>query len=126
MLLAEKMHELAALAIISIPAVLHAIVAEVTGVVMPEWIGSLTQVSAFGLVAWIVYYMFSTWLPNIQKAHTEQMCQQRDAHVEAMRAMASNHAQAIERITAAYSETLKTQRADLLALKFSCRLPDQK
>lgn len=106
--------------ILAIPALAHAIVAEVTGTEMPAWIGSVSQISAFGLVAWIVFHMFSTWLPKQQEEHARQLKDQRDAHAIATDTIAKAHAAAITANADAFKEALKQQRVDLLALRFTC------
>lgn len=105
----------ASVLIMGIPALAHSMLADVT-TQSPEWVGSITQISAFGLVAWIVYYMFTKWLPAIQSAHAEQMKEQRDAQSAATRIIADAHANAVSAMTTAFSESLKSQRADLLQL----------
>ena len=111
----ERLPEAAAAAILALPAAVHAIVANLD-IATPEWVGSLTQVSAFGLVAWIVFFMFRNWLPAIQAANAQQLKEQREDHTSSMQAMASAHAQAITTLANTFSESLKTQRSDLLAL----------
>ena len=111
----ERLPEAAAAAILALPAAVHAIVANLD-IATPEWVGSLTQVSAFGLVAWIVFFMFRHWLPAIQAANAQQLKEQREDHTSSMQAMASAHAQAITTLANTFSESLKTQRSDLLAL----------
>ena len=111
----ERLPEAAAAAILALPAAVHAIVANLDNAT-PEWVGSLTQVSAFGLVAWIVFFMFRNWLPAIQAANAQQLKEQREDHTSSMQAMASAHAQAITTLANTFSESLKTQRSDLLAL----------
>lgn len=124
--------ELATAAIVGVPAIMHAFFAE-AGAQAPEWMGSVTQISAFGLVAWIVYYMFTAWLPKIQAANDAQLAAQReahtvamatiaDAHASAIKEMTQAHASAITQTTASFSENLKTQRADLLAIRAVCRV----
>ncbi len=111
----ERLPEAAAAAILALPAAVHAIVANLD-IATPEWVGSLTQVSAFGLVAWIVFFMFRNWLPAIQAANAQLLKEQREDHTSSMQAMASAHAQAITTLANTFSESLKTQRSDLLAL----------
>ena len=111
----DRATEIAATAILAVPAIVHAVVDGVGGANTPDWVGSITQISAFGLVAWIVYFMFTTWLPNIQANHSSQLDAQREAHVEAMKTIADAHATAVSAMTAAFQESLKAQRADLLA-----------
>jgi hypothetical protein len=120
--LADRIPEAASLLILAIPAALHAIVAEAGVVPAPDWMGSVTQISAFGLVAWIVYYMFTSWLPKIQAANDAQLAAQREAHTVAMATIADAHASAIKEMTIAFSDSLKTQRADLLAIRAVCRI----
>ena len=119
--------------ILALPATIRLLVAE-SGLPTPEWVGSLTQVSAFGLVAWIVYYMFTKWLPNIQAAHAGQMAEQRNAHMEAIKLIAEAHASATQcaskahsdavlSMTQAFKESLQSQRVDLLAVRTTCRAP---
>ena len=102
-------------------------VATAVGEVTADYVGTITQVSAFGLVAWIVYYMFTKWLPSIQAAHAAQMAEQRDGHVIAMQALAESHTTAIRTVadaaalatnnmTKAFTESLTQQRVDLVAL----------
>ena len=111
----ERLPEAATTAILGLPAVARVIVANME-IAKPEWVGSLTQVSAFGLVAWIVFFMFRNWLPAIQAANAQQLKEQREDHTSSMQAMASAHAQAITTLANTFSESLKTQRSDLLAL----------
>jgi hypothetical protein len=101
--------------IVGAPAIVHAVVAEV-GIPTPDWVGSLTQVSAFGLVAWIVFFMFTKWLPSLQAAAAEQLKEQRDAHTIALQAIADAHKQAITVLTSQFGESLKSQRQDLLEI----------
>lgn len=123
----------AAATILALPAGLRVIVAE-SGIPTPDWVGSLTQVSAFGLVAWIVFFMFTKWLPNIQQAHASQMAEQRTAHMESVRLLAESHAtavtsatkahsEAVTAMTSAFKESLQAQRVDLLAIRAVCRAP---
>lgn len=107
-------------AILGIPAITHAVLAEAS-VTDFEWVGSITQISAFGLVAWIVWYMFSSWLPRIQDDQAKQLDAQREAHVEAMHELATSHCEAITKMTEAFSENLKQQRVDLLAMRAYCK-----
>lgn len=111
-------------AILGLPAAAHAIFSEM-GATTPEWVGGLTQVSAFGLVAWIVFYMFSKWLPAIQSEHASQLEAQRNSHTEAMRTIAEAHAAAVQKMAESFTDNLKAQRADLLALRV-CRAVDSK
>lgn len=106
-------------AILGIPALVHGVIAE-SGVQAPAWLGSLTQISAFGLVAWIVFHMFSTWLPKQQEEHARQLKDQRDAHALATDTIAKAHAEAMKEISTAFKESLQQQRQDLLALRFVC------
>ena len=119
--------QIAVAAILGIPAGIHAVIAEV-GVTAPDWIGSVTQISAFGLVAWIVFFMFTKWLPAIQAEHAVQLAEQRTSHALAAKTLADAHAAAIakmsdsnavtmEKLSLAFTENLKQQRADLLALR---------
>ncbi len=119
----DRIPELVSAAILGIPAAIHAIIAE-AGVATPEWVGSLTQVSAFGLVAWIVFYMFSKWLPAIQAEHAAQLTAQREAHAAAMDTIATAHKEAIEAMTSTFATALKDQRADLTALRI-CRAAEK-
>lgn len=113
--------------IVAFPAALRALLAEIPGVTeAPVWVGSITQISAFGLVAWIVYYMFTKWLPAIQAEHATQLEAQREAHKQTIEAMATSHSTAINRMTAAFEESLKTQRVDLLAIRAICRAAEPK
>lgn len=111
--------ETAATAILAIPALVHVILAEV-GTEAPAWIGSASQISAFGLVAWIVFHTFSTWLPKQQEEHARQLKDQRDAHVIATDTIAKAHVAAMTATSDAFKEALQQQRADLLALRFVC------
>ena len=99
--------------IVGAPAIIHAVIAEI-GIPTPEWVGSLTQVSAFGLVAWIVFFMFTKWLPSLQAAAAEQLKEQREAHTVALQAIADAHRQAVTVLTAQFGDSLQTQRRDLL------------
>lgn len=123
----------ASAAILAMPAAVHAVLAE-SGLATPDWVGSVTQVSAFGLVAWIVFFMFTRWLPNIQAAHASQMAEQRTAHMEAVKLIAEAHAEAVQAaskshseavlaMTNAFKESLQSQRVDLLAIRAVCRAP---
>jgi len=114
---ADRTIEIATMLILAIPMVVHAAVDGVAGAQTPDWVGSITQISAFGLVAWIVYFMFTTWLPNIQSNHSAQLDAQREAHVEAMKTIADAHSTAVSAMTKAFQESLLSQRADLLALR---------
>lgn len=111
----ERLPEIVSAAILGVPAAIHALIAE-SGVSTPEWIGSLTQVSAFGLVAWIVFYMFQKWLPAIQSEHTAQLIAQRDAHAKSMDTIAIAHKEAIKQLADTFAAALKEQRADLISL----------
>lgn len=117
--LAEHTPAVVSGAILGIPAVTHAILAE-AGAEVPAWIGSASQISAFGLVAWIVFHMFSTWLPKQQEEHARQLKDQRDAHAIATDTIAKAHAAAMTATSDAFKEALQQQRADLLALRFVC------
>lgn len=119
--LTDKTLELAVATIVTAPAVVHAVVDGIGNADTPEWVGSLTQISAFGLVAWIVWYMFSKWLPQMQQNQVAQLEAQRDAHVEAMKELASAHRAAIESMTIGFSDNLKQQRTDLLAMRTYCK-----
>lgn len=132
-LLFDHMPAWASAAILGMPAALHLVIAD-AGVNTPEWVGSITQVSAFGLVAWIVFFMFTRWLPNIQAAHAGQMAEQRTAHMEAVKLIAEAHAEAVQAaskshseavlaMTNAFKESLQSQRVDLLAIRAVCRAP---
>lgn len=105
--------------ILAVPAIDHAIMAEI-GAEAPAWIGSVSQISAFGLVAWIVFHMFSTWLPKQQEEHARQLKDQRDAHAVATDTIAKAHAAAVTATSDAFKEALRQQRVDLLALRFTC------
>ena len=119
--------------ILGVPAAAHWLIAEMPGpTVLPDWIGSATQISAFGLVAWIVYYMFSKWLPAIQGAHSDQLAAQREAHTAAMegiadahkiamQSIAEAHKAAVEKMTMDFKDCLSVQRADLLAIRAICK-----
>jgi hypothetical protein len=117
----DKTLELAVATIITAPAAVHAAVDGISNADTPEWVGSLTQISAFGLVAWIVWYMFSKWLPQMQANQVEQLNAQRDAHVEAMKELAGAHRAAIESMTLSFTDNLKQQRVDLLAMRAYCK-----
>ncbi len=101
--------------IVGAPVIIHAVVAEV-GIPTPDWVGSLTQVSAFGLVAWIVFFMFTKWLPSLQAAAAQQLKEQRDAHTMALQAIADAHKQAITVLTSQFGDSLQSQRKDLLEI----------
>lgn len=118
--LSERAPEMATGAILAIPATVHAILAE-AGAEVPAWIGSASQISAFGLVAWIVFHMFSTWLPKQQEEHARQLKDQRDAHAIATETIAKAHADAITATSDAFKAALQQQRTDLLALRFVCQ-----
>lgn len=101
--------------IIAFPAAVRVLLAELPKTDAEGLVGSITQISAFGLVAWIVYYMFTKWLPAIQAEHNSQLTAQRDAHNSAMEALAEAHAKAIDKIADSFTDSIKTQRVDLLA-----------
>ena len=122
-MITDRTPELATALILGVPAAVHAVIAEVTGTEAPDWIGSVTQISAFGLVAWIVYYMFTQWLPDIQAAHAKQLDAQREAHTAAMQTIAEAHSTAVAGMTEAFKDSLQSQRADLLAIRAVCRAP---
>ena len=105
--------------ILALPAAVHAVLAEAE-VAAPAWLGSITQISAFGLVAWIVFHMFSTWLPKQQEEHARQLKDQRDAHAVATDTIAKAHTAAMLATSDAFKEALSQQRKDLLALRFTC------
>jgi hypothetical protein len=107
-------------AILAIPAVAHTLVAE-AGIESPAWLGSVTQISAFGLVAWIVFHMFSTWLPKQQEEHAKQLADQRDVHTVATETIARAHVDAMKSASDSFKEALHQQRQDLLALRFVCQ-----
>lgn len=111
----DRLPEAATGAILGLPAVVHAIIAE-TGIATPEWVGSITQVSAFGLVAWIVFFMFTRWLPSLQAASAQQLKEQREAHTMALQAIADAHKQAVQTLASTFEASLKSQRTDLLAI----------
>lgn len=117
------MPKFAALAIMGIPAGVHAFVAQATtpSAPMPEWLGKVTEISAFGLVAWIVYFMFTKWLPALQLTHSTELEAQRKAHTEATKTLADAHAAAVMSLAKAFAESLQYQRTDLLALIDSMR-----
>ena len=118
--LADHTPEIAATAILAIPTTVHAILAE-AGAEVPAWIGSASQISAFGLVAWIVFHMFSTWLPKQQEEHARQLKDQRDAYAITTDTIAKAHAAAMSATSDAFKEALMQQRKDLLALRFTCQ-----
>ena len=118
---------LAAASIIAIPAFFKILIAEISQTVEPSWIGSITQISAFGLVAWIVFFMFTKWLPSMQESAALQLKEQRDAHVAAMTKVSDAHAKAMQdvsdshkdavtHLTSAFENVMQTQRNDLIAL----------
>lgn len=117
--LIDHIPAVASAAILAIPATFHAILAE-AGAEVPAWIGSASQISAFGLVAWIVFHMFSTWLPKQQEEHARQLKDQRDAHTLATDTIAKSHVAAMTASSEAFKDALKQQRLDLLALRFTC------
>lgn len=106
--------------ILGFPAVIRATLGAIEGAPTPEWLGSATQISAFGLVAWIVYYVLSTWIPKMQDQSAQQLAAQRDAHRDAMNELAKAHSQAVDKIATSFQDSIKTQRLDLLALKGVC------
>ena len=106
--------ESAALTILGIPAVANA-VAEAP-IPLPEWVGNASQISAFGLVAWIVYYMFSKWLPELQRQHALQVKEQMESHSKTIEALALGHREAMTTMAKTFSDNLNTQRGDLLIL----------
>ncbi len=111
----ERLPEAASASILALPAVVHAVIANLD-IATPDWVGSLTQVSAFGLVAWIVFFMFTKWLPSLQAAAAEQLKEQREAHTVALQAIAEAHKQAITVLTSQFGESLQSQRKDLLEI----------
>ena len=126
--------EISALLILGIPAVINAVVADAP---MPEWIGNASQVSAFGLVAWIVYFTLSKWLPDLQTKHSEhlkdmqaqhseQMKNQREAHVAMMQQVTNTYSETLKDQREAFSQSLNTQRGDLLiAFKINKKQPNE-
>jgi len=123
-LVSDRGAEIASTAILAIPALDHAIMAEI-GAEAPAWVGSVSQISAFGLVAWIVFHMFSTWLPKQQEEHARQLKDQRDAHAIATDTIAKAHADAMTATSEAFKSALQQQRQDLLALRFACHAQPQ-
>lgn len=107
--------EAAAILILGIPAGVNAFVSDAP-IPMPEWVGNASQISAFGLVAWIVYYMFSRWLPEIQKQHAQQVKEQLEAHTKTIETLAAGHRDALAQMTKTFSDNLNQQRGDLLIL----------
>lgn len=118
--------EAAAILILGVPALVNALIAD-ANVPMPEWVGNASQISAFGLVAWIVYFTLSKWLPDLQTKHSEHIKSMAEQHNEQMRSQRDAHVQMMEQVTTTYSENLKdqreafsnalnTQRGDLLIL----------
>lgn len=65
----------------------------------PGWMGSAMQFGALGIVAWIVYYVFSKGLPEMNKRHADEMTIQRDSHARESAALRETHTAAVIALT---------------------------
>ncbi len=60
-----------------------------------DWFTFLPQTGALVIVAWIVHYIFSVGMPDLNDRHGKEMAAQREAHERLMSSQLSTH----ERVT---------------------------
>lgn len=60
-----------------------------------DWFSFLPQTGALVIVAWIVHYIFSVGMPDLNDRHGKEMASQREAHERLMTAQLATH----ERVT---------------------------
>lgn len=83
---------------------------------MGEWASGLVQAGCLGIVAWIVWYMFGTGLPEMNKRHADEMAAQRDAHIKVSVELREAHTGAIAKLTESNEKQAERNRMAIEAM----------
>lgn len=81
----------------------------------------LPQTGALVIVAWIVHYIFSVGMPDLNDRHGKEMAAQREAHERLMSAQLATH----ERVTTAQRDA-HIKEMDLARMQFLAAIADQR
>lgn len=80
-----------------------------------EWIRTVVNFGSFGLVAWLVYYVFKTLLPKITADFTAQLEAQRNSFATTLDKVNDQHRTLMKEQRDEFRAELAQQRADFKA-----------